>query len=205
MRIKGKIKVWNNDKGYGFIERDLEGKDVFVHINSLINKKREPKIGEIVTYTLTTDKQGRSCAGSVALPGDRLSKGKKGSRNLSAFIISVVFLGAVGLAVSDNKLPGLFIVLYISASLITFAQYAWDKSAAEKGNWRTPEANLHFMSLIGGWPGALVAQNVLRHKSKKKSFRFTFWITVIFNCGGLWWVMTPEGAKIINAVIASVV
>ena len=205
MRIKGKIKVWNNEKGYGFIESVPGRKDVFFHINSLINKKREPEIGQMVTYKLTADKQGRSCAGNVALPGDSISKSKKCSGILSVFVIPVVFLSAVGLGVSANKLPDLVIALYILASLTTFALYAWDKSAARKGNWRTPEAKLHFMSLIGGWPGALVAQNLLRHKSKKKSFRFTFWVTVIINCGALTWIMSPDGAKIINSLIDRVV
>jgi len=47
---------------------------------------------------------------------------------------------------------------------------------------------LHFMAVIGGWPGALVAQEVFRHKSRKLSFRLVLWTTVALNCGALAWL-----------------
>ena len=72
---------------------------------------------------------------------------------------------------------------YLLISLLTFVIYAKDKSDAAKGSWRIPENTLHFLSLIGGWPGALLAQQVLRHKSKKQPFRFVFYLTVLLNCG----------------------
>jgi uncharacterized membrane protein YsdA (DUF1294 family) len=59
--------------------------------------------------------------------------------------------------------------------------YAIDKSAAVSGRWRTPEQTLHLFSLAGGWPGALLAQQVLRHKTSKESFIAAFWLTVLLN------------------------
>ena len=75
--------------------------------------------------------------------------------------------------------------LYIAASVAAFVAYGVDKSAARGGGWRTPERTLHVLSLIGGWPGALVAQRVFRHKSRKRSFRAAFYTTVAVNCLGL--------------------
>ena len=66
-------------------------------------------------------------------------------------------------------------------SLLTFIVYTMDKSAAKKGNWRIKESTLHLLSLVGGWPGALIAQQILRHKSIKQPFRFIFWLTVFLN------------------------
>lgn len=72
--------------------------------------------------------------------------------------------------------------LYLVASLVTFAVYARDKAAARKDRWRTPERTLHLLALLGGWPGALAARHLLRHKSRKVSFRVLFWLSVLANC-----------------------
>jgi len=72
-------------------------------------------------------------------------------------------------------------VAYAGLSVITFVVYAIDKSAARHRGPRTPERTLHLLSLAGGWPGALLAQRWLRHKSAKARFLGVFWITVILN------------------------
>ena len=66
-------------------------------------------------------------------------------------------------------------------SVIAIIAYGMDKSAATAGRRRTPEATLHFFGLLCGWPGALLAQRVFRHKSRKAAFQSTFWGTVAFN------------------------
>ena len=68
---------------------------------------------------------------------------------------------------------------YLLLSLLTFIVYAYDKTKAHKDEWRVPEQKLHLLSLLGGWPGALIAQRVIRHKNKKTSFQMTSWIIVI--------------------------
>ena len=74
---------------------------------------------------------------------------------------------------------------YIGMSLITFVSYAMDKAAARAGRWRTSEVSLHLLALACGWPGALLAQQWLRHKSARQPFRAVFWLTVILNLAGL--------------------
>lgn len=84
--------------------------------------------------------------------------------------------------------------LYIAASAAAFIAYGVDKSAAQSGRWRTPERTLHVLSLIGGWPGALIAQRVFRHKSRKQSFRTAFYVTIAVNClAVLVWVYILRG------------
>ena len=80
-----------------------------------------------------------------------------------------------------------------AASIITFLVYAIDKSAARRGGWRTPERTLHLLALAGGWPGALLAQQLLRHKTAQLPFRSTFWVTVILTVAGLLWLCWPAG------------
>lgn len=63
--------------------------------------------------------------------------------------------------------------------------YAWDKrqaklSAHKKVN-RTPERMLQLLSLLGGWPGALIAQQWLRHKSQKRRFIVVLWLCIFGN------------------------
>ncbi len=79
----------------------------------------------------------------------------------------------------------LVVLVYLVASLITFIVYALDKSAAKRGARRTPEVTLHFLSLVSGWPGALLAQRIFRHKTLKRYFRLIFWISVAVNLAGL--------------------
>lgn len=72
---------------------------------------------------------------------------------------------------------------YALLSGLTFLIYAIDKSAARRQRRRVPENTLHLLALLGGWPGAWLAQRGLRHKSSKRSFRWRFWLTVVVNCG----------------------
>jgi uncharacterized membrane protein YsdA (DUF1294 family)/cold shock CspA family protein len=204
MRTKGKITSWNDDKGFGFITPVSGGKRVFVHIKAFSNSNRHPDINQLVTYALSNDKQGRPCAANATLVGDRLPEKTKRKNGSLSTIGAAFFLIIVGVSVLTTKIPSLILALYIFGSLFTFIMYAVDKSAAKKGSWRTKESTLHLLSLAGGWPGALIAQQKLRHKSKKQSFRSVFWATVFLNCGAFFWLFTSTGAASLQSLIASV-
>ena len=77
---------------------------------------------------------------------------------------------------------------YVVLSLTLFVMYGIDKAAARRGGRRIPEIALHLVSVAGGWPGALVAQRVFHHKTRKKSFRLIFLCTVVTNCLALVWL-----------------
>ncbi|MES9900396.1 MAG: cold shock and DUF1294 domain-containing protein [Sedimenticola sp.] len=205
MRTKGKISSWNDEKGYGFIDPIGGGKRVFVHIKAFGNRSRRPELGQVITYAVSTDRQGRPCAVNATLAGDRLSQKTKKPEGVLSITGAAIFLVIVGIAVITSKVPPVIFSIYLVSSLITFVVYAMDKSAARKGGWRTQESTLHILSLIGGWPGALVAQQKLRHKSKKRSFRAVFWVTVIANCGAFVWALTPSGAITLRSMLTGVV
>jgi uncharacterized membrane protein YsdA (DUF1294 family) len=82
---------------------------------------------------------------------------------------------------------------YVLMSVVLFVVYGLDKSAARRGGSRTPEWVLHLLALLGGWPGALVAQRVFRHKTVKQPFRTIFWGTVVANCGMLVLLLALSG------------
>ena len=145
-----------------------------------------------------------------------------GSEKLLAFIIHLTpaFLTAVCLAVAwKRKVIGGLLFLALAAvvtllgriplpvfglypvlSLVTYSAYALDKSAAKKGTWRTQESTLHLLSLFGGWPGALLAQQRLRHKSSKQEFRLVFWVTVLMNCSVFLWLLTESGYQFVQGL-----
>jgi len=66
----------------------------------------------------------------------------------------------------------------VAMSAFSFLAYRSDKHRATAGAWRVPEATLQLTALLGGWPGALLAQRVYRHKTAKASFQFGFWVIV---------------------------
>lgn len=80
-----------------------------------------------------------------------------------------------------QSIPAL-VVFYAFLSVLCFIVYALDKRASRTGRRRTPERTLLLLGLIGGWPGALLAQRVLRHKSSKRAFQLKFWFTVLLHC-----------------------
>lgn len=102
-------------------------------------------------------------------------------------IFLVILLGSV----LAGELPPIVFALYFVASGVTFFAYALDKSAAQKNQWRTKESTLHLCGLAGGWPGALIAQKVLRHKSKKQPFQTIFRATAVLNCSVLFVCVFP--------------
>jgi len=68
--------------------------------------------------------------------------------------------------------------VYAVMSFVTFIVYWIDKRAAVRDRRRVPETRLHLLELLGGWPGALVAQILVRHKSRKLSYQIVFWLIV---------------------------
>lgn len=92
-------------------------------------------------------------------------------------------------------------MLYCGVSFITLLTYGYDKFAAESRSWRVSESTLLLLGLLGGWPGAIVAQQGFRHKTCKLSFRRQFWATVVVNMGVLLWLLSPFGAPWLQKVL----
>lgn len=198
MRHQGKITSWKDEQGYGFITPNGGGPQVFVHIKSLAPHVRRPKGGDIVTYELTVNGKGQARAANVSF----VRPGVQARRASPTLLAAAGFLALLVAAVLADALPPLLLAYYAGASAISFAAYAWDKSAARKQQWRTRESTLHLFDLAGGWPGALVAQHLLRHKSRKTSFQAGFWITAALNCAALCWLLTPAGSRFLQALTA---
>jgi uncharacterized membrane protein YsdA (DUF1294 family) len=92
-----------------------------------------------------------------------------------------VFVEIYTVVISRGGFYPSVLLAYLGLSVLAFIVYALDKSAAVSGRWRTPESTMHLISLAGGWPGALIAQQLLRHKTSKQSFVYAFWFAVLIN------------------------
>ena len=202
-RQTGTVKWFNDEKGFGFITPNGGGEQVFVHISSFSNRQRRPEGNEIVTYELKVDGKGRAQASTVAFVGERPTPSAPPGRSNIPPMFAVFFLVFVVVAVLAGRLPIAVLALYLVASLVAFFAYAFDKSAALRNQWRTQESTLHLFALLGGWPGALAAQRLLRHKTAKASFQATFWVTVVLNCGALGWLFSPSGARTLQSVLGA--
>lgn len=201
MRSQGKITSWKDEQGFGFITPSRGGERVFVHIKAFANKTRRPVGNEIVTYELAADPMGRARAQNVAFLGERSRRAFAFGRRSFFLLVATLFVSVVAAWTYVGKLPAVVSGFYVAASIVAFTVYVFDKLAAENGWRRTPESTLHMLGLAGGWPGALVAQGLLRHKSKKQPFQFVFWVTVMLNCGALIWLLTPHGSEAALRVI----
>lgn len=204
MRYQGRITNWKDDKGFGFITPNGGGKQVFAHIKSFSNRQRRPVGNELVTYELKVDAKGRAQAESISFVSEQVTASATSGRNTIPPLFAVLFFVVVTATVLAGRLPFAVLGLYLGASIIAFMAYALDKSAAINNQWRTQESTLHLFGLIGGWPGALAAQRLLRHKSKKASFQGVFWTTVVLNCCGFGWLFSSSGAEALRSILGAV-
>ncbi len=74
-------------------------------------------------------------------------------------------------------------------NLVTIIAYGVDKHAAIRGDWRVPEIRLHTLELLGGWPGAFVAQKLFRHKTRKKSYQSAFWLVLMIQIAAVYYIL----------------
>ncbi len=190
--MKGQILEWNDSKGYGFISVIGDDQKVFIHVSSIKNRGRRPKLNDSVTFEVTKDSKGRLNAENAVI------EGVNGFPLTVLFGFSFLVAASASVIVFNGQL--LLIPVYLILSTFTYLMFAWDKQAAQNGRWRTPENTLHFLSLIGGWPGALLAQFQLRHKSKKQPFKFMLWVTIALNVSCFVWLLTYSGKNFIQGI-----
>lgn len=190
MRQEGILKTWNDERGFGFIEPLQGGQEIFVHIKAFPARSARPEVGAVLSFEVELNADGRKRAKRVECSRARRRAGAASADSPARWGTAtylVIPLGFVLAAVAAHflKVPAWVMGWYGGASVVCFAAYARDKSAAIQGRRRVSERALLMLGLLGGWPGAIVAQQRLRHKSSKASFRLRFWGTVLGNLAGL--------------------
>lgn len=190
MRFTGTLKTWNDDRGFGFLEPAQGGQNIFVHIKAFPSGTGRPSVGQVLTFEVQTGSDGKKKARAVQYPRRSRPSPKLRSRSESgapwtlARVLAIpTFVGIYAFATWRWGFSLPVLLAYVGLSFLAYLAYAVDKSAAVSGRWRTAEQTLHLFALAGGWPGALIAQQLLRHKTSKLSFISVFWLTVFVNVG----------------------
>lgn len=202
MRIEGAVKTWNDERGFGFIEPLHGGQEIFVHIKAFVSRPGRPEVGQRVTFEIEIAPDGKKRAKYVEVVRSKLQNVRARNNNTAQwgtatlFAIPAFFV-LFAIAAFLWKVPSWVAGLYLGASVVCFIVYAVDKSAAAADRWRVSENTLLVLGLIGGWPGAIVAQQILRHKSNKATFRTQFWATVIANVVGFLALSSPLRAMLL--------
>jgi len=190
----GRIAVWNDAAGYGFIAADTGRERVFVHISGFAAGGPRPLEGDSVTYVVGEGRDGRPAATSVRILGrvggaaanavrpDATEMPRHvGLRILTAVLMVLLLAGGYSL----GRISLLIVGAYALMGLITASTYWVDKSAARTGQWRVAERSLHLLDLFAGIIGGLAAQALLRHKTSKDSFAATTAVVGALHLGAL--------------------
>lgn len=185
MKYQGRIHQWDDAKGFGFVEPNGGGTRAFAHIKSFKQRSRRPVNGDIIVYEVEQDRKGNHRACNISLLKDHKTKRSRANKPTSQrkrnVIVLSLFFGVLALSVLVDQLPTIVPIIYGAVSMLTLLFYGIDKWAAKNDKWRISEAKLHLLSLLGGWPGALLAQQMFKHKRSKSAFMRVYWVTVLVN------------------------
>lgn len=200
MRLVGRISDWNDDKGYGFVTPHDGGTRAFVHVKAFQFGSRRPIDGDLISFEVAKDAKGRANAVNVRFAGQRIEK-RSAPRRIPRRVLGVVALLAVVAAAALQWVPMVVPLIYGVLSGASYLVYWWDKDAAGAKAQRTPENTLHLLDVLGGWPGALIAQQQFRHKTVKASFQAMFWITVLVNVAAVAFVVRSGLAQVLSEAL----
>jgi uncharacterized membrane protein YsdA (DUF1294 family)/cold shock CspA family protein len=169
--LTAKIVEWDRRKGFGFLQ--VGKQRVFLHKNNFAERHKKPEAGDAIRFVMGKDSKGRTCATNAVHVNDG---GRITLLNLLA-VAGLLVLPTIALQKRSVDLRWVGAYLLVLNALTCWA-YASDKRWAREGSRRLPEAHLHLLELLGGWPGAFLAQRRFRHKCSKGSFLFVFWLIV---------------------------
>lgn len=207
MRYVGRIIEWNDERGFGFIASEGSEIRTVVHATAFRRGSPRPVDGMVVSYEIVLDDKGRFKASRPRLVARSapVNQARVATwRGMARQGIAALFLIAIAACCRTSQFPACLALAYAIMSAIAFTMYGLDKSAAMNRRWRTRETMLHAVSLFGGWPGALFAQEAFRHKISKSEFQALFRFIVAINCGALAWLLSSGHMELVDRAVVAV-
>jgi len=208
-RCSGTVSYWRDDKGFGFVSTE-SGERLFFHIRDFRScPARRPQQGDKLSFELSMDKQQRPYALAVQLEEATVAEVKPAKASgpdyshiqQQAWCFRYLFFFLLLLSLLAGSFVFTVPLFYLEASLFTYCLYQIDKKLACSGHSsRLPEESLQMFSLIGGWPGALVAQKHLHHKVHKMPFQREFRFVIYGNSCFLLWLLSDSGSAFLQKV-----
>ena len=203
MRETGVVKAWNPDRGFGFVQR-AAAPDLFLHIKAFPRGAADPVVGDEVTFEVEVQPDGKPRAAQARLASESYAPPVRPTSPIIGALAILAFASIYSLVeVYWGPVPLWVLFLYLGVSAITFGSYAIDKSAARLKQRRVAETSLILLGMLGGWPGAILAQQLLRHKTAKPSFRAVFWVSVLINVFVFVAINAPGVAQSLGNVLDS--
>jgi uncharacterized membrane protein YsdA (DUF1294 family)/cold shock CspA family protein len=200
-RETGVVRAWNADRGFGFLRRP-DGSDLFLHIKAFPRGADDPAVGDDISYEVEAQADGKLRASQARRADDVYIAPVRPTSPLLGILVIAAFVAIYVLVeVNWGPIPLWIPLAYLGVSAIAFGAYAIDKSAARLKRRRVAETSLILLGMFGGWPGAILAQQVLRHKTAKLSFRAVFWTSVLINVAVFVWLSAPGVAGAVADVI----
>lgn len=98
--VKGVLKTWKEDRGFGFIKPDDGGKDIFIHISAIKGASRRPIMGDVIYYQITKDNRGKFKAINAQIEGQDNIDAEAGNLLTSSSTNKVILiLGAISIII----------------------------------------------------------------------------------------------------------
>lgn len=186
--ISGVVVSFDRQRGFGFIRSRAHDEDVFVHAR-VVEGGRALQPGQRVRFEAEPSERGPRAV--------RVEPGKLGLAPDAALAAGLgVALGSGTLLFRLGLGWGWLWAWLGAINLVSLAAFAIDKRRALRQGRRISEKTLLALALIGGSPGSAVAMPLLRHKTRKESFRLKFAAVVVAQviaAAALWWLRQHEG------------
>ncbi|MGG5574542.1 DUF1294 domain-containing protein [Vibrio diazotrophicus] len=184
MALKGTISEWYIDRGYGYIIPDSGALRIKFLLSDVKNSVNIGELKQPVRFVIAQDENGNRRATHV-----------EGVRSFPwATLIVVWFAATLGGCVYFWQYPLLIVYYYLGATAIVLAIYLLDKRNEKRNKAVTGESALLFLSLLGGWPGAVIGQYSFNLQPKSFTFQLLFFFVMLLHIAFLVWSLTPEGS-----------